>query len=229
MSPHAHFFHLQIVMLLGIYTPNVIFLSLLSGSQTPRPSFFFISSLSLPISLTLFLWGVAFGAAGAFQEDMLVGQKRETKEDADIYILSVCLVNVTLACLLLMQCCSMHMVPGGAGHVWFIRSVPTHRLRAFIPVISIPERRSLQTLTSSLADSGGWQTDPQVTGRFLLMADVVIWHSLNLAHMLTEWKHVSPFHTHAEYMNSFVTHAEGDSSGCFTLLQPQKCFAIVGF
>ncbi len=46
---------------------------------------------------------------------------------------------MTLACLLLMQCCSMHMVPGGAGHVWFIGCVPTHRPRAFIPVICIPD------------------------------------------------------------------------------------------
>lgn len=91
---------------------------------------------------------------------MLGVQGSETREDADIYILCTP-ANMTLACLLLMQHCSMHMVPGGAGHVWFIRCVPTHRPRAFILAISIPEWRSLQTLTSSLADSGGDRQTPR--------------------------------------------------------------------
>lgn len=53
------------------------------------------------------------------------------------------------------------MVPGGAGHVWFIGCVPTYRPGAFILAICIPGWRSLQTLTSSLADSGGDRQTPR--------------------------------------------------------------------
>lgn len=75
---------------------------------------------------------------------------------------------MTLACLLLMQCYSMHMVPGGADHVWFIRCIHTYRPRAFRPAICIPEWRSLQSLTSSLAVSRG---DRQTPGYRSVSAD----------------------------------------------------------
>lgn len=43
----------------------------------------------------------------------------------------------------------------------------------------------LHWLTAGVTDR------PSGTGAFPLMADVEIWHSLNLAHVLTEWKHIS--------------------------------------
>lgn len=150
-------------MPLGIYTPNVIILSLLSGLSILQPftlPSFFVSSLSLPLLSHASSVAHWVQCCRCFQEDMSGVQGSETKGDAEIYILCV-LVNIILACLLLMQCCSMHMVPGGAGHVWFIRCVPTHRPRAFMPAISIPEWRSLQSLTSSLADSGGDRQTPR--------------------------------------------------------------------
>lgn len=47
-------------------------------------------------------------------------------------------VKMTLVCLLLMQRCSVHVVPGGVHHVWFM-CVPTRRLSAFIPGIYMSE------------------------------------------------------------------------------------------
>lgn len=98
---------------------------------------------------------------------------------------------MTLACLLLMQCCSMHMVPGSAGHVWFIQWVHSHtHAQGF-------HTGDLYSLAEEFEESHlfigwqrRWQTDPQVQGCFCWWQ---MWRfdSLNLAHMLTEKKHIS--------------------------------------
>lgn len=129
-------------------------------------------------------------------------QGSETKGDAEIYILCV-LVNIILACLLLMQCCSMHMVPGGAGHVWFIRCVPTHTGRGLSCQLSVFLSEGVCRVSPLHWLTAGVTDRPPGTGAFPLMADVEIWHSLNLAHVLTEWKHIS-----AECVRGFIAHAE---------------------
>ena len=111
--------HLEIFMPLGIYTPNVIILSLLSGLSILQPFTllsFFVSSLSFLLLSYCLSVAHCVQCCRCFQEDMSGVQGNETKEDADIYIL--CLFGKRiLACFLLMQFCSMPMVPGGAGHV----------------------------------------------------------------------------------------------------------------
>lgn len=79
----------------------------------------------------------AHNAADAFKRTL--GECRGVMyKDTLIYILSIC-VNMTLVCFLLMPCCSIYIkvVPGGAGHVWFIgRFILRHLTRAFILYIT---------------------------------------------------------------------------------------------
>lgn len=77
-------------------------------------------------------------------------------------------VNMTPVCLLLMQCCSMHVVPGGTGHVWFmwrVHCVPTRRPSAFVAAIYMSER-GLWSLTFSLADRRGDRQTPSYRSVF---------------------------------------------------------------
>lgn len=162
ICPRALFacvFRLQIFMPLGIYTPKSLFCHC-------RLAYPFSNTFSCPflcwvcLTLSVFLRGTSSSVLQVLSKGQSGSSGAWYKKDTHIYILCL-LVNMTLACLLLMHCCSMHTVPGGAGHVWFIRCVPTHRPRAFMPAICILERRSLQSLTSSLADSRGDRQSPR--------------------------------------------------------------------
>lgn len=72
-------------------------------------------------------------------------------------------VNITLVCLILMQCCSVHVVAGGAGHVWFmwrVQRLPTRRPSVFLPA-SYTSEWGLWIPTFSLVQER-WQTDLQL-------------------------------------------------------------------
>lgn len=81
---------------------------------------------------------------------------------------------------------------------------PHTRPLAFIPVICFPEWRSLQSLISSLADSGGDRQTPRyrsvsVDGR---CGDLTQSEARAHAH---RWKHVSPFYTDAGCPQSYTS------------------------
>lgn len=178
ICPHAPFvlvYHLQMCVPLGIHSLKSLFWHccrfILSPALHPP--------VCLDFCLTLFLWHIEFSAADALKRTRQTGvQGREIKKDVDIYILCM-LVNKALASLSLMQCSSMHMVPGGAGHVWFIWCIPTRRQRDFM-LHSIYLYSPVEEFVVSHLSIGwqqGWQTDPLVHGCFFTpMADVAIWH-----------------------------------------------------
>ena len=187
-SLFACVFHLQIFMPLGIYTPKSLFCHC-------RLAYPFSNTFSCPflcrvcLTLSVFLDGTSSSVLQVLSKGQSGSSGTWDKKDTHIYILCL-LVNMTLACLLLMHCCSMHTVPGGAGHVWFIWCVP-HTGRGLWCQLSVFLSEGVcrvsppHWLTAEVTDRA------LGTGVFMLMADVAIWHSLNLAHMLTEWKHIS--------------------------------------
>lgn len=152
----------------GIYTLKVIILSLssvLSILQHPSPSYLFLYQVN-SLSVCLFLWHIEFSAAGAFKKTWREcrGVRQKTHRHT-VNILRV-LVNKTLACLLLMQCCSMHIVPGGAGHVWFIQCVPT-QAEGFHTSYLYSWVKEFAESHLFIGWQRRWQTDPQVLECFL--------------------------------------------------------------
>lgn len=181
-------FRLQIFMPLGIYTPKSLFCHC-------RLAYPFSNTFSCPflcrvcLTLSVFLGGTS----SLVLQVLSIGQSGSSgmwdKKDTHIYILCL-LVNMTLACLLLMHCCSMHTCRVVLVMYDLYGAFP-HTGRGLSCQLSVFLSEGVcrvsppHWLTAEVTDRA------LGTGVFMLMADVAIWHSLNLAHMLTEWKHIS--------------------------------------